>query len=120
MNNPRAGVVISSPNGVTRFCSGICLLCHRAWVLLIGHHEDEDLRVLILARIARGRMQGAGRFVKDVAGFEEARRLAVDGELVSTLEHVTKGVVAGMPVRRACGTRRAVKERDADLASREV
>src|SRR5262249_56666058 len=72
-----------------------------ARVLLIRHHEDDDLGARVVARVARGRMQRARGLVEHLAGLEQPRRRAVDSELVAALDDVTERVMAGLAVRRA-------------------
>src|SRR5207248_8970306 len=61
-----------------------------------------------------------GRVVERLAGIQDAAGLAVDGELVGALDHVAERVMARMPVRRAAAPRRAIEQRDADLAARQI
>src|SRR5215469_8541591 len=89
-------------------------------VLLVRDHEDQDLDALVGARVARGRMDGPRRLVERVPGLEQTRRLAVDRELVGALDRVAERVMAGMAMRRAGGSRGALDDADADLASRQI
>src|SRR5215831_3822989 len=70
----------------------------------LGFREKDRGRRLV-ERLAR---------VQDPAGF------SVDGELVGALDHVAEGMMARMPVRRAAAPRRAIEQRDADLAAWQI
>jgi hypothetical protein len=60
------------------------------------------------------------RLVERLARVDNAGGLAVDGELVGALDHVAERVMARMPVQRAAAPRRAIEQRDADLAARQI
>src|SRR5438105_7462237 len=92
----------------------------RARVLLIGDHENDDLRGLVRARASGHGVDCGWRLVERLARVQDAAGLAVDGELVSALDHVAECVMARMPVRRAAAPRRAIEQRDADLATRQI
>jgi hypothetical protein len=92
----------------------------RARVFLIGDHENDDLCGLVRARVSGHGVDCRRRLVERLACVQDAAGLAVDGELVSALDHVAERVMARMPVRRAAAPRRAIEQRDADLAARQI
>ena len=96
------------------------LLDDRARVFLISDHEDDDLRAFVRARVSGDGVDCGRRLVERLACVQDPAGLAVDGELVGALDHVAERVMARMPVRRAAAPRRAIEQRDADLAAREI
>src|SRR5262249_55013171 len=96
------------------------LFRHGARVFLLRHHEHENLEALVRARVARSRMNCAGWLVECVPGLQKTRRLVVDRKLVRAFHHISKRVVARMPMRRAADPRRALDKAHTYLSSRQI
>ena len=65
-------------------------------------------------------MDRGRRLVERLARAQNSAGFSVDGELVAALDHVAEGVMARMPVRGTAAPRRAIEQRDADLAARQI
>ena len=97
-----------------------CSLGDRARIFLIGDHEHDNLRALVRARISGHGVDCRRWLVECLARVQDAAGLAVDGELVGAFDHIAERVMARMAVGRAAAPRRAIEQRDADLATRQI